>query len=93
MKRKSLITKLIALCSACFILVTPLTINAVDYSVNEDGAVMAGSPESDRIYTIYTQSGRAFDVMNGKLDENSTVWTYPYNGDKCQEWKFIKSGS
>ena len=93
MKRKSMSVKIMALCLVCFIFVTPLTINAVDYSVNEDGTVMAGLPEEDRIYTIYTQSGRAFDVMNGKFDENSTVWTYPYNGDKCQEWKFIKIGS
>lgn len=99
MKRKSLITKIVTLCLACFILVTPLTIIAAEddeeqeYSVNEDGAVMAGEPVGDRIYTIYTQSGRAFDVMNEQLGENSTVWTYPYNGDKCQEWRFIKSGS
>lgn len=40
MKRKMFAVKIIALCLICFVLVTPLTINAVDYSVNEDGAVM-----------------------------------------------------
>ncbi len=80
MKRKTLITKIIALCLACFILVTPLTINAVNYSVNEDGAVMAGSPQSNRIYTIYTQNNKVFDVISGSTANNSEVWTYTYSG-------------
>ena len=89
MKRKSLITKIIALCLACFILVTPLTINAFDYSVNEDGAVMAGLPQPNRIYTIYTQNNKVFDVINGSTANYSEVWTYTYSGAMCQEWKFI----
>ena len=93
MKRKSFKTKIVTFCLACFILVTPLTINAVDYSVNEDGAVMAGEPVDNRIYTIYTQSGKVFDVWNGLKDDNTDVWTYTYNGDMCQEWRFIRVGT
>lgn len=93
MKRKSFKTKIVTFCLACFILVTPLTINAVDYSVDEDGAVMAGEPVDDRIYTIYTQSGKVFDVWNGLMSDNTIVWTYNYNGDMCQEWRFIGVGT
>ena len=93
MKRKSIKTKIVSFCLACFVLLTPLTINAVDYSVNEDGAVMAGEPVDNRIYTIYTQSGKAFDVWNGLKSDNTIVWTYTYNGAMCQEWKFIKYGT
>lgn len=89
MKRKSFTVKFITLCLVCFILVTPLTINAVPYSVTEDGAVMAGSPKNERIYTIYTQTNKVFDVINGLTANNSEVWTYTYSGAKCQEWKFI----
>ncbi len=90
MKRKSFKTKIVTFCLACFILVTPLTIIAeeeddeLEYSVNEDGAVMAGEPVENRIYTIYTQSGKAFDVWNGLKSDNTIVWTYTYNGDMCQ---------
>lgn len=99
MKRKSLITKIVTLCLACFILVTPLTIIAAEddeeqeYSVNEDGAVMAGEPVGDRIYTIYTQSGKVFDVYSGWQDDNTAVWTYTYGGHMCQEWRFIRVGT
>ena len=50
---------------------------------------MAGEPVGNRIYTIYTQSGKVFDVWNGLKSDNTIVWTYTYNGDMCQEWKFI----
>lgn len=93
MKRKMFAVKIIALCLICFVLVTPLTINAVEYSVNEDGAVMAGDPVHERIYTIFTQSNKSFDVYSGWVNDNTEVWTYTYGGHACQEWKFIKQGN
>ena len=80
MKKRALLHKIVSFCLACFVLLTPLTINAVEYSVNEDGAVMAGEPVGNRIYTIYTQSGKVFDVWNGLMSDNTIVWTYNYNG-------------
>lgn len=53
---------------------------------------MSGTPESYRIYTIYAVDNRVFDVQNALSADNSIVWTYPYNGDECQEWRFIRSG-
>lgn len=93
MKKRALLHRIVSFCLTCFILLTPLTINAVAYSVNEDGAVMAGEPVGNRIYTIYTQSGKVFDVWNGLKSDNTIVWTYNYNGDMCQEWKFIRVGT
>ncbi len=92
MKRKP--TKILTFCMICFILLAPLGIVA-EYSARENGDVMAGTPESNRIYTIGTQNvnNRVFDVQNAQTADNSVVWTYPYNGDECQEWRFIKQGS
>ncbi|MDD7676299.1 MAG: RICIN domain-containing protein, partial [Eubacteriales bacterium] len=94
MKEKSRKAKIITLCLVCFILLTPLSIAATEYSAKENGDVMAGTPESNRIYTIGTQNAnnRVFDVQNALTADNSVVWTYPYNGDECQEWIFIKQG-
>ena len=92
MKRK--FTKVLTFCMICFILLAPLSIFA-EYSARENGDVMAGTPEPNRIYTIGTQNvnNRVFDVQNAQTADNSVVWTYPYNGDECQEWRFIKHGS
>ncbi len=91
-KRK--FTKVLTFCMICFILLAPLSIFA-EYSARENGDVMAGTPEPNRIYTIGTQNvnNRVFDFQNAQTADNSVVWTYPYNGDECQEWRFIKHGS
>lgn len=73
-------------------LLAQFSIAAAGYSANENGDLMSGTPESYRIYTIYAVDNRVFDVQNALSADNSIVWTYPYNGDECQEWRFIRSG-
>lgn len=81
----------------CFIfLMAWLPIDVVsEYLANESGDVTSGTPESNRIYTIYVpgSASKVFDVQNALTNDNSIVWTYPYNGDECQEWRFIRQGT
>lgn len=93
MKKRILFIKFVACLLCCFILSTPLTISAVDYSCNDRGQVVAGDPQSGRIYVILVSSTKAFDVINALTADNSPVWTYTYNGDACQEWTFLHQGN
>ncbi len=85
MKKRILSAKFTACLLCCFILITPLSISAVDYSCNDLGQVVAGDPQSDRIYVIFVNSTKAFDVINAQTADDSPVWIYTYNGDACQE--------
>ena len=57
-----------------------------------NGQLTGAQPIVNRIYNIksYMDTNRYFDVVNGATANRSNVWTYPYNGAACQEWKITK---